>query len=82
MCVGPCRQFVFVHVGTVFLLIAASGLLKFVMFSWFNYCVDRSVIFTYLILQNLHTMCLKVLCIVVNRFTYILSTNKILAVVS
>ena len=53
-----------VHVGTVFLLIAASGLLKFVMFSWFNYCVDRSVIFTYLMLQNLHTMCLKVLCIV------------------
>lgn len=31
-----------VRVGTVFLLIAASGLLKFVMFLWFNYCVDRS----------------------------------------
>lgn len=41
-----------VHVGTVFLLIAASGLLKLVMFSWFNYCVDRSVIFTYLMLQK------------------------------
>ena len=67
-----------VHVGTVFLLIAASGLLKLVMFSWFNYCVDRSVIFTHLMLQkfahSVHTMCLKVL----NRFSYVLSTNKYL----